>query len=143
MIKSKVVVTYFLILLNFIIVTIALFYSGIKIFNYLFFISLLIITFYLLHYLAIILSIYFPKKIDMDALNGLNISFITLLIFVPVLLLSYLAGSYALGFTGFFPKIAVIFFASFLLVILSKFQITNYLTRLLIKHKISIIEELS
>jgi len=143
LISSKVIITYLWLVINFISVTIGLFYLEITLFNYLFFIALLLITFYLFHYFAILLSIYFPKKVDMNSLNGLNISFVTLLIFVPILAISFLLLQYALGFTELLPKIIIILFSLSLPLFLSKLQITNHLSVLLIKRKSSIIEAIS
>jgi len=143
LISSKVIITYLWLVVNFIVVTIGLFHSGITFSNYLFYIALLLITFYLFHFLAILLSIYFPKKLNMDAINGLNLSFVTLLIFVPILATCFLLLQYALGFSALLPKIIIILFSVILSVLSSKLQIINYLSRLLDRRKSLIIEELS
>jgi len=135
LIASKASITYLLLSMNYFYISIGLFYSRISFFNYLFFIALLLITFYSFHYFAIFLSIYFPKELNMNALNGLNISLVTLLVFLPLMLIVFLLVQYTLGLSVLLYKILIILFSLALPVLLPKLQIINYLAMKLNKQK--------
>ena len=141
-INAKIRITHFFLLLNSLMVTISLIYLKIPVLNFLVFIALLLLTSYFFHYVGLLFSIYFPKKIDMNALNGLNVSVVTLIISIPILFIVFLFVQYVLSFTELLPQIIVIMFVIILSGLLYKLQITDKLGKLLNKRKTLIIETL-
>jgi hypothetical protein len=141
-INAKIRITHFFLLLNSLMVTISLIYLKIPVLNFLVFIALLFFTSYFFHYVGLLFSIYFPKKIDMNALNGLNVSVVTLIISIPILFIVFLFVQYVLSFTELLPQIIVIMFVIILSGLLYKLQITDKLGKLLNKRKTLIIETL-
>lgn len=143
LLRSKNNYYNYLLLINFLFTSIYLFILGIHITDYVFYISFLTITFFVLRIGSSFLSIYFPKRIDFYKLGGFNISFVTT--FVALFLLLVLGGLSNLLFsmTSLSHKIFLIFIFMFLGLLTYYFRnkITHSLCKILLNQKERIISE--
>ncbi len=139
---SKEIVGFLSILTSVFYTTIALFYSGISFIDYICYISFLIIAYCLFRNLFILLSIYFPKKINVDKINGLTTSFKTLIISLP-LMLGYLSLMYYFYlFENTILITVLLSIAVILPFIFYKFRIHDRLVKIFSERKYIIIESI-
>ncbi len=145
LLKYKTSSFNFLSKFNFVIGTICLIILQINILDYLLFISLLIITYFLLKHLGAVLSINHPYRISFYGLSGMNVSFVTMLIILITTLL-FLVISYLLfkELSPFDKAIVSLIFlvVSFFLFKLNQ-KINSYLANLFVNKKEKIVSTCS
>lgn len=141
-INSKSAATYYFLFLNFVFISATLIFLRIQLIDYFVFLALLLFIFCVFQVPAILVSIYFPKKVNVNTVNGLNISLIALILFVPLLGIVWFIVNLSLNLSGLEYKIGLIIFSILSVFLFFKFNITTFLADKLLKRKIKLIKKM-
>lgn len=141
-VKMKMMITYMFGAVNLLFISIGLMWLGVNLNNYLLFLALIIFLLLLLQFPAVSLSFYFPKNLDPNAVNGLNVSLISLIIFIPIIALSYMLSKCILEISDNSNKLIAIFFLLLFSYIILKFNLFQKLSTMLSVKKYKLIKKL-
>ncbi len=141
-INLKSAATYFFLFLNFIFISVTLIFLRIQLIDYFVYLALVLFTFCVFQVPALLASIYFPKKVNINTVNGLNISIIALIISVLLLGIVWIFVKLSLNLSGLEYKIGLIIFSLSSALLFFKLDVQKFLAGQLQKRKSKLIKKM-